>query len=106
MNHQIKSKERVAAHGEVFTSEREVNAMLNLVKQETERNDSHFLEPAWGDILRQLLFYFVFSPPVSFQEAYNPQICFSNIMFTKHNNIENFQHNIGIMLQKHYVCRA
>ena len=106
MNHQIKSKERVAAHGEVFTSEREVNAMLNLVKQETERIDSSFLEPACGDILRQLLFYFVFSPPVSFQEAYNPKICFGNIMFTKHNNIENFQHNIGIMLQKHYVCRA
>ena len=39
--------------------------------------------------------------------AYAPnKICFSNIMFTKHNNIENFQHNIGIMLQKHYVCRA
>ena len=49
MNHQIKSKERVAAHGEVFTSEREVNAMLDLVKQETERIDSRFLEPACGD---------------------------------------------------------
>ena len=34
------------------------------------------------------------------------KICFRNIMFTKHNNIENFQHTIGIMLQKHYVCRA
>lgn len=49
MDHQIKSKERVAAHGEVFTSQREVNAMLNLVKQETERIDSRFLEPACGD---------------------------------------------------------
>ena len=49
MNHQIKSKERVAAHGEVFTSEREVNAMLDLVKQETERIDSRFLEPACGN---------------------------------------------------------
>lgn len=49
MNHQIKSRERVAAHGEVFTSEREVNAMLDLVKQETERIDSRFLEPACGD---------------------------------------------------------
>ena len=37
MNNQIKSRERVAEHGEVFTSEREVNAMLDLVKQETER---------------------------------------------------------------------
>lgn len=47
--HQIKSKARVAAHGEVFTNKREVNAMLDLVKQETERLDSRFLEPACGD---------------------------------------------------------
>lgn len=46
---QIISKERVTNHGEVFTSEREVNAMLDLVKQETERIDSRFLEPACGD---------------------------------------------------------
>ena len=41
---QVKSRERVADHGEVFTAEREVNAMLDLVKQETERVDSRFLE--------------------------------------------------------------
>ena len=46
---QVKSKQRVADHGEVFTAEREVNAMLDLVKQETERIDSRFLEPACGD---------------------------------------------------------
>ena len=46
---QIKSKERVAEHGEVFTNEREVNAMLDLVKDETERIESRFLEPACGD---------------------------------------------------------
>ncbi len=46
---QTKSKKRVADHGEVFTNEREVNAMLDLVKQETERIDSRFLEPACGD---------------------------------------------------------
>ena len=45
---QVKSKQRVADHGEVFTAEREVNAMLDLVKQETERIDSRFLEPACG----------------------------------------------------------
>ena len=44
MEKQIKSKKRVADHGEVFTAEREVNAMLDLVKQETERVDSRFLE--------------------------------------------------------------
>lgn len=46
---QIKSKQRVVRHGEVFTSQREVNAMLDLVKQETERIESRFLEPACGD---------------------------------------------------------
>jgi len=46
---QIKSKERVRARGEVFTAPREVNAMLDLVKDETENIDSTFLEPACGD---------------------------------------------------------
>ncbi len=46
---QVKSKQRVTDHGEVFTSKREVNAMLDLVKQETERIESRFLEPACGD---------------------------------------------------------
>ena len=49
MNNQVKSKARVADFGEVNTSEREINAMLDLVKQETERLDSRFLEPACGD---------------------------------------------------------
>lgn len=49
MTKQVKSRERVSEHGEVFTAEREVNAMLDLVKQETERVDSRFLEPACGD---------------------------------------------------------
>jgi len=45
---QVKTRKRVTDHGEVFTAEREVNAMLDLVKQETERIDSRFLEPACG----------------------------------------------------------
>lgn len=45
---QVISKQRVSDHGEVFTASREVNAMLDLVKQETERIDSRFLEPACG----------------------------------------------------------
>jgi hypothetical protein len=44
----IKSKQRVAAHGEVFTPAWMVEAMLDLVKDETERIDSRFLEPACG----------------------------------------------------------
>lgn len=49
MSAQIKSKTRVRDKGEVFTNPREVNAMLDLVKQETERIDSRFLEPACGN---------------------------------------------------------
>lgn len=45
----IKSKQRVADHGEVFTPARMVEARLDLVKGETERIDSRFLEPACGD---------------------------------------------------------
>src|SRR5271163_3324771 len=46
---QVRTKKRVSDHGEVLTGQREVNAMLDLVKQETERIDSRFLEPACGD---------------------------------------------------------
>ena len=46
---QIKSKERVSQRGEVFTAEREVNAMCDLVANECLRPDSRFLEPACGD---------------------------------------------------------
>ena len=44
----VKTKQRVADHGEVFTPEWMVEAMLDLVKEETERIDSRFLEPACG----------------------------------------------------------
>ena len=44
----IRSKQRVADHGEVFTPAWMVEAMLDLVKSETERIDSRFLEPACG----------------------------------------------------------
>ena len=60
-NNQVVSKERVAKHGEVFTAEREVNAMLDLVGDDCLRIDSRFLEPACGtgnfliEILRRKL---------------------------------------------------
>ena len=44
----VKSKQRVADHGEVFTPAWMVEAMLDLVKDETERIDSRFLESACG----------------------------------------------------------
>lgn len=49
MRAQTKARERVRDFGEVFTAEREVNAMLDLVKQEACNIDSTFLEPACGD---------------------------------------------------------
>jgi SAM-dependent methyltransferase len=48
MNSRIKSRQRVIEYGEVLTPKHIVDAMLNLVKQETERIDSRFLEPACG----------------------------------------------------------
>lgn len=48
MESKVISKQRVADHGEVLTGKREVNAMLDLVKPETERIESRFLEPACG----------------------------------------------------------
>ena len=44
----VKSRQRVADHGEVFTPQWMVDDMLNLVKDESERIDSRFLEPACG----------------------------------------------------------
>jgi hypothetical protein len=53
----MKSKKRVADHGEVFTPAWMVEAMLDLVKGETERIDARFLEPACGsgNFLEQVL---------------------------------------------------
>ena len=44
MRSQVKTKERVRQHGEVFTAEREVNAMLDLVKHEASNIDSTFFD--------------------------------------------------------------
>jgi len=54
---QVVSKKRVSDHGEVLTGKREVKAMLDLVKQETGRIDSRFLEPACGtgNFLKEVL---------------------------------------------------
>lgn len=53
----MKSKQRVADHGEVFTPAWLVEDMLDLVKEETERIDARFLEPACGsgNFLAQVL---------------------------------------------------
>ena len=48
-NGQVKSRARVRDHGEVFTAEREVKAMCDLVREDSFNPDSTFLEPACGD---------------------------------------------------------
>ena len=45
----IKSKNRVQNYGEVFTSKKEVENMIELLKTELVRPESRFLEPACGD---------------------------------------------------------
>src|ERR1017187_8632199 len=45
---QVVSRKRDTDHGEVYTAKREVTAMLDLLKQETTRIESRFLEPACG----------------------------------------------------------
>ncbi|OOF43475.1 hypothetical protein BKK51_11405 [Rodentibacter trehalosifermentans] len=59
---QVKSKQRVADFGEVYTNEREVNAMLDLVADQASSPEKTFLEPACGtgnflvEILKRKLF--------------------------------------------------
>lgn len=48
MSVEIKSRQRVIDHGEVFTPQKLVNDMLDMVAHECERIDSRFLEPACG----------------------------------------------------------
>ena len=59
-NTQVKSKKRVADHGEVFTNKREVNAMLDLVKDESERmKDRILLNAKRRKLLEKVLLYVV-----------------------------------------------
>ncbi|MDC1383439.1 SAM-dependent DNA methyltransferase [Candidatus Puniceispirillum sp.] len=96
----IKSKERKADFGEVFTSEREVKAMLDLVEGETCRIESRFLEPACGDgnflieVLRRKL------------EVVKKRYCDSNLEF----QVASFQviaslYGVDILLDNVETCR-
>mgnify|MGYP003174513202 CR=1 FL=1 len=63
MQQQIKSRQRVTEHGEVFTAEREVKAMCDLVKQETERIDSRFLDKTTPRLIQFHIFKNAVNPP-------------------------------------------
>ena len=67
---QIKSRQRVAERGELFTAEREVNAMLDLVKQETERIDDavYFFGASLKDAGKRLFAY------IRMQETSAPEL--------------------------------
>ena len=60
---QVKSRQRVADHGEVFTAEREVKAMCDLVKQETERIESRFLDKTTPRLIQFHTFKNAVNPP-------------------------------------------
>lgn len=49
ISQQIKTKRRVSKYGEVYTNDREVEAMLNLVSEKAKEIESKFLEPACGN---------------------------------------------------------
>ena len=60
---QVKSRQRVVDHGEVFTAEREVKAMCDLVKQETERIESRFLDKTTPRLIQFHTFKNAVNPP-------------------------------------------
>ena len=129
---QIKSRQRVADHGEVFTNPREVNAMLDLVRDESYRLDSRFLEPACGDgnflieILRRKLSFlkeiksqteWEFKSLIAIGSCYgidilpdNAEACrdrlFAEVMnrMDKKDCSDGYEESLRYMLQKNIVC--
>ena len=129
---QIKSRQRVADHGEVFTNPREVNAMLDLVRDESFRLDSRFLEPACGDgnflaeILRRKLSLienlksqneWEFQSLIAVGSCYgidilpdNAEACrerlFAEVMgqMIKKDCSDGYEESLRYMLQKNIVC--
>jgi len=95
----IKSRQRVKDLGEVFTADREVNAMLDLVKGESYRIDSRFLEPSCGTgnfivkiierkmtvVNRSSISYehCIFNTLVAVSSVYGVDICPDNVKETK-----------------------
>ena len=129
---QIKSRQRVADHGEVFTNPREVNAMLDLVRDESFRLDSRFLEPACGDgnflteILRRKLSLlrdikspteWEFQSLIAVGSCYGIELLEDNAeacrlrLFTemkeqmvKKNRTQGYEESLRYMLRKNIVC--
>jgi hypothetical protein len=118
----IKSKQRVADHGEVFTPEWLVDAMLDLVKDETERLDSRFLEPACGsgNFLKKILKRKLATVEIKYSKSefdrkhyallslmciYGIELLEDNIAECKANLLEIFSEYLNIVSEDSlYVC--
>lgn len=88
---QIKSKKRVKESGEVFTAEREVKAMCDLIPPEQWTIDSTFLEPTCGngnflvEILRRKLLLCENETDVlrAYQSIYGIELQDDNVLETR-----------------------
>lgn len=118
----IKSKQRIAAHGEVFTPEWLVDEMLDLVKDESERFDSLFLEPACGSgnfltkVLKRKLctvqakygkseFHRQYYALFSLMCIYGIELLEDNIIECKRNLLEIFADYLNLS-KNHYMSRS
>jgi hypothetical protein len=118
----IKSKKRVSDHGEVFTPEWLVDAMLDLVKDETERLDSRFLESACGsgNFLTKILMRKLATVEIKYSKSefdrkhyavlslmciYGIELLQDNITECKRNLLEIFSEYLNLTSQDDfYVC--
>lgn len=101
MNNQIRTKDRVRNLGEVFTSPREVNAMLDLIPPEQFINPlSTWLEPACGNgnfLIEILARKFSHCPPNEIQDIYALKVVSSLY------GVDIDQHNVDEAIQRLYT---
>jgi len=121
MSSQVRSKRRVVDHGEVLTPEHIVNAMLDLVEQETQRIDSRFLEPACGtgnflaEILRRKLAVvqrrygksqrdFEFNAVIAVSSIYGIDILEDNVRECRRRLLEIADRHYGRLFKEEYLA--
>ena len=119
----VKSKQRVADHGEVFTPAWIVDAMLDLVKDESERIDSRFLEPACGsgNFLVQVMWRKLTTVQLKFGQSdfekrhyallalmciYGVELLADNIRECRENMLEIFSDGLGLQKSDDLYCAA
>lgn len=104
MTKQVKSKERVSNFGEVFTAEREVNAMLDLVKDEANNIESTFLEPACGDgnFLAQILKRKLQIVKKRYSKSHASYEKYSIIAITSIYGVDILQDNVNACIERLY----